>query len=284
MIIFALKLLAKCANSTRFIDKPGLTILRALEGIVLMYLESNQSQRKDVADFLYDVLRSRKLPPQALCRIETALWTLSTSPSLRCTPAREPRLRTGDAIDSDAGAALDQRLLKLLQSLRPSPDKRQRWEAGFAKVNAVLVECFGVEGKLFGSAVNGFELATSDLDVVVPLSQATIDALLKENDKRGSVQVTPKQADYSGPEFSAESEGDKPKASPESEAPGIQPTDGSDAAFQVSAEGLEGDETPKDETPKGGDETPFEFADVDAEEDTQEAGGGRGERPPAERS
>ena len=36
------------------------------------------------------------------------------------------------------------------------------------QVNVVIQECFGCDGKLFGSAVNGFELATSDLDVVVP--------------------------------------------------------------------------------------------------------------------
>merc|ERR1719247_3518293 len=218
LIITALKLLAKCANSTRFVDKPGLTILRALEGIVLMYIEDNQSQRKDIADFLHDVLRSRKLPPQALCRVETALWYLHPSPSLQTTPAPEPRLKNGDGIDSDAGAALEQRLLQLLQGLRPSPAKRERWEAGFGKVNAVLNECFGVEGKLFGSAVNGFELATSDLDVVVPLPPATIEALLTEKDKTGSVQVTPKEPNPAA-DFP---DGDTPKAAAPESPPGAE--------------------------------------------------------------
>merc|ERR1719247_1022597 len=189
LVIQALELLAKCSHNTRFVEKPGLAILRALEGVVLVYLDTTQKGR--VANFLHDVLSHRKIPPQALNRIESALWYLHPSPTFKKCPWPSPAAKGMDppqALEErDFLAAADEALLAKIAAIRPTQRIRDRWALAFEKVNVVIQECFGCDGKLFGSAVNGFELATSDLDVVVPLPPSVIDALIEEKKTRGSV-------------------------------------------------------------------------------------------------
>jgi len=163
----ALRILFEKQKSWSYED--GVNALRVLEGI-LMACQGMDSEvdRVKLTSFLWLFQRQRGAPRQV--RVECALLSM-TGPELRrfLWPDRLPVL------------SLDSQLAEMVAASRPTKEQEEAMEKAFKSLNAVLVELFGTEGKLFGSAVNGFQMSASDLDVMVLMSTELQEKLVVES-------------------------------------------------------------------------------------------------------
>ncbi|CAJ1387734.1 unnamed protein product [Effrenium voratum] len=137
---------------------PGLAVLRLLEGYIFFYAARQEKLKEKVQQVVAKIVHKKRLPPCTLVRVEAALVCLGILKEPPCPGLQET---VGDVL-----------LDSLACSLAPDAHARRRMEATRLRLDKAVREIFPeAEYEFFGSAVNGFETSTSDVDVVVMLDQ-----------------------------------------------------------------------------------------------------------------
>lgn len=164
----------------------SISALRLVECVLLNSMTAPED-RPQLCELLQAVLRSRTMPPRgASGRLEAAcMCLLEPQVQILYAPERHPRPgpRQGLLPGTAAADVLEERLTRLVDSLLPTAQTLELRERAFEAFDAVIFRRFGVHGRQFGSAVNGFQMQSSDIDVSVlipPDLQARIIAEAQE--------------------------------------------------------------------------------------------------------
>eukprot|EP00435_Cladocopium_sp_Y103_P058164 s1051_g20.t1 len=137
---------------------PGLAALRLIEGYIFFCVAHHDQLRSEVGHVLSRILRKKRLPPCTSVRVEAALV------AFKCIALPDTRLQETKGEDF---------LQDLALALAPDLQSTRKIEAARSRLSDAVSGTFGAEAhfEFFGSAVNGFETNSSDVDVVVVLPE-----------------------------------------------------------------------------------------------------------------
>ncbi|CAK9109455.1 unnamed protein product [Durusdinium trenchii] len=137
---------------------PGLAALRIIEGYILFCCAYQDNLKSEVGQTLSRILKKKRLPPCTSVRVEAALA------GFQCLEVPEVSLQELQGEDF---------LDCLAIALAPDLACRERMEIAKHRLEIAVEGTFGPDARFefFGSAVNGFETSSSDVDVVVVLPE-----------------------------------------------------------------------------------------------------------------
>lgn len=161
----------------------AIACLRLLEGVLLMCMTTTD-EMSYLSRSIQELLMWRILPRQATARLETAVMCLSDSEFRQVYAAEKP----GRSMNG-FGVHMDDALHNLVVSQTPSKASIKKREQVFKHFDDVIFKCFGLHGGLFGSAVNGFQLKNSDMDVSVLLPTSVQEELLADAQKQRDTEI-----------------------------------------------------------------------------------------------
>ena len=143
-------------------EKLKLAFSKVTEQVIVFNAEKFSGFEKVVARLLRFYAANRALPFMAKNRLECLAVNLSAG---------------GFALLSSAQPPLnEEKLTAIVMSKTPEKSYLDSLFFEFSKINVVIKDLFGVDGSIYGSLVNGFPTSSSDIDVVVNLSQVATPA------------------------------------------------------------------------------------------------------------
>eukprot|EP00931_Biecheleriopsis_adriatica_P036192 TRINITY_DN20857_c0_g1_i1.p1 TRINITY_DN20857_c0_g1~~TRINITY_DN20857_c0_g1_i1.p1 ORF type:complete len:926 (+),score=206.59 TRINITY_DN20857_c0_g1_i1:28-2805(+) len=147
---------------------PGLAVLRIIEGFVLISVARSERTRDNALRVVEAVVAKKRLPPCTAVRLEAALVCLGACEGRPGVPSLVP-------LSNKAGEVW---LNQLARALRPDAETVAKVLRAREKLETAAAAIFpGCTPEYFGSAVNGFQTQSSDIDCVIALQAEEIEKL-----------------------------------------------------------------------------------------------------------